>query len=174
MSQPFVGEIRMFSGNFAPRSWAFCDGQLMAISQNDALFSLLGTIYGGDGTTTFGLPDLRGRVPLGEGTGSGLSPRRLGSKSGAEKITLTRAQVPSHTHSLQADLDAAKASTPTGRVLGNVAPYEMYEDFRSLDIIPLNEDCIGTAGGGQPHANMMPSLCVNFIIALFGVYPSRH
>ena len=106
MSEPFVGEIRMFAGNFAPRGWAFCDGQLLATSQNDALFSLLGTIYGGDGRTTFGLPDLRGRIPVHAGTGPGLSPRRLGAKAGAEKVTLTVNELPSHTHDLVASNQA--------------------------------------------------------------------
>ncbi|MBD3756388.1 MAG: phage tail protein, partial [Gammaproteobacteria bacterium] len=112
MSEPFVGEIRMFAGNFAPRGWAFCDGQLLAVSQNDALFSLLGTIYGGDGRTTFGLPDMRGRIPVHQGSGPGLSPRRLGSKSGAETETLTVNQMPSHTHFFLADKNPADLISP--------------------------------------------------------------
>jgi len=112
MSEPFVGEIRMFAGNFAPRGWAFCDGQLLAVSQNDALFSLLGTIYGGDGRTTFGLPDMRGRTPLHAGQGPGLSNRRLGAKAGAENVTLTVNQLPSHRHDWQATTALASSQSP--------------------------------------------------------------
>ena len=117
MSEPYVGEIRMFAGNFAPRGWAFCDGQLLAVSQNDALFSLLGTIYGGDGRTTFGLPDVRGRVPVHQGTGPGLSQRRLGSKGGSEDVTLTSNQLASHSHDFNANTALADSEMPTGRVV---------------------------------------------------------
>ena len=116
MSEPFVGEIRMFAGNFAPRGWAYCDGQLLAVSQNDALFSLFGTIYGGDGRTTFGLPDLRGRFPIHAGQGPGLSNRRLGSKGGAETVTVTANQLPSHTHPIKGTNDNATASDPAGQL----------------------------------------------------------
>ncbi len=119
MSEPFVGEIRMFAGNFAPRGWAFCDGQLLAVSQNDALFSLLATVYGGDGRTTFGLPDLRGRIPIHAGTGPGLSPRRLGAKFGTEEETLTVNQLPSHSHTLQVSTAAATQNSPSGEFIGN-------------------------------------------------------
>ncbi|SHM64505.1 phage tail protein [Roseibium suaedae] len=172
MSEPFVGEIRMFAGNFAPRSWAFCDGQLLAVSQNDALFSLLGTVYGGDGRTTFGLPDMRGRIPVHQGTGPGLSPRRLGSKSGSEYVTLTVNQLPSHTHTLNVSSAQAMQTAPTQRMLGEVTGYFLYRDD-ILDV-QLNANTITSFGGSQRHTNMMPSLCVNFIIALFGIYPSRH
>ena len=126
MSEPFVGEIRMFAGNFAPRGWAFCDGQLLAVSQNDALFSLLGTIYGGDGRTTFGLPDLRGRVPIHAGSGPGLSPRRLGAKAGAENVTLTVNQLPSHSHRLSGSANLASESRPEGNVLGSGLTQDLY------------------------------------------------
>jgi microcystin-dependent protein len=171
MSEPFVGEIRMFAGNFAPRGWAFCDGQLLAVSQNDALFSLLGTIYGGDGRTTFGLPELRGRIPLHQGTGSGLSNRRLGSKSGAEKETLTTNQLASHTHDLNANTAAATDSAPQGKVLADPTPARIYD--------PANQNAsaattiIANTGGSRSHTNLMPTLCVHFIIALVGIYPSR-
>ena len=172
MSEPFVGEIRMFAGNFAPRGWAFCDGQLLAVSQNDALFSLLGTIYGGDGRTTFGLPDLRGRIPLHQGTGPGLSQRRLGSKSGAENVTLTTNQLASHTHDWNANTAAATGSAPQGKVTANAVPVRVYRQLgQDTD---LASTTIANTGGSQPHTNLMPTLCINFIIALFGIYPSRH
>lgn len=118
MSDPFVGEIRMFAGNFAPRQWAFCNGQLMAISQNDALFSLLGTIYGGDGRSSFGIPDMRGRIPMHWGTGPGLTPRPIGQKMGVESVALTANQIPSHSHTMQASTDSVSSVNPTGTVLG--------------------------------------------------------
>ncbi|WP_346897707.1 tail fiber protein [uncultured Roseibium sp.] len=172
MSEPFVGEIRMFAGNFAPRGWAFCDGQLLAVSQNDALFSLLGTIYGGDGRTTFGLPDMRGRIPLHQGHGPGLSERRLGSKGGAETETLTVNQLASHSHSFNANSAPATTSDPMGAVLADVLGYNFYrEDGQDTSLAP---GAITNTGGSRPHTNLMPTLCVHFIIALFGIYPSRH
>jgi microcystin-dependent protein len=172
MSEPFVGEIRMFAGNFAPRGWAFCDGQLLAVSQNDALFSLLGTIYGGDGRTTFGLPDLRGRIPIHAGTGPGLSPRRLGAKGGAENVTLTVNQLPSHGHPMQATQSAANERNPDGRVPAQ-APLADLWSTRSQDV-NMASGAITNVGGSRSHTNLMPFLCINFIIALFGIYPSRH
>lgn len=172
MSEPFVGEIRMFAGNFAPRGWAFCDGQLLAVSQNDALFSLLGTIYGGDGRTTFGLPDLRGRIPIHAGAGPGLSPRRLGSKAGEEKVTLTVNQLPSHTHRLTASSAAATTPNPATNVLAETVTDRVYSD-RAVDD-SMNSASITNVGGSQSHTNLMPFLCVHFIIALVGIYPSRH
>lgn len=171
MSEPFVGEIRMFAGNFAPRGWAFCDGQLLAVSQNDALFSLLGTIYGGDGRTTFGLPDLRGRLPIHAGHGPGLSERRLGSKGGAEKVTLTVNELPSHTHPLQASGQTALQTSPQGNVLGTTTSIDVYR-VTSPDE-NMAAEAINTTGGSQSHTNIMPFLCVHFIIALVGIYPSR-
>ncbi len=171
MSEPFVGEIRMFAGNFAPRGWAFCDGQLLAVSQNDALFSLYGTIYGGDGRTTFGLPDLRGRIPLHQGTGPGLSPRRLGSKGGEEQVTLTTNQLASHSHDWNANTAPQNASAPQGRVTADATPIRLYEpQDQNTDLAAAT---IANTGGSQPHNNLMPTLCVNFIVALFGIYPSR-
>lgn len=171
MSEPYVGEIRMFAGNFAPRGWAFCDGQLLAVSQNDALFSLLGTIYGGDGRTTFGLPDLRGRLPIHAGTGPGLSPRREGAKGGEEEVTVTVNQMPSHTHEFQATQSAANDTRPVGRTAAQVAAADVWST-RSQDVNMASES-ISQIGGSQSHTNLMPFLCVNFIIALFGIYPSR-
>ena len=173
MSEPFVGEIRMFAGNFAPRGWAYCDGQLLAVSQNDALFSLLGTIYGGDGRTTFGLPDMRGRLPIHAGQGPGLSPRRLGAKSGEESVTLTVNQIPSHNHEpFQASTDRGNETNPSGNLVAESPSVTLYlEDPQSAN---LNSGAVGQTGGSRSHTNLMPYLCVHFIIALFGIYPSRH
>lgn len=172
MSEPFVGEIRMFAGNFAPRSWAFCDGQLLAVSQNDALFSLLGTIYGGDGRTTFALPDLRGRIPVHAGSGPGLSARALGARGGQERVTLTTASMPAHRHSLMASSGAASDSQPGGRAVGVAAGGNVYGGGGALG--SMGGNALSTqSGGAGPHDNMQPFLCINFIIALFGIYPSR-
>ena len=171
MSEPFIGEIRMFAGNFAPRGWALCDGQLLAVSQNDALFSLLGTIYGGDGRTTFGIPEMRGRIPVHEGTGPGLSNRNLGARSGAEDVTLTLNNIPSHTHPLVASTQAADETELQGHVLASTnAPVDQYGLTQPKS---MSVSAITGTGGGQSHPNMMPFLAVNFIIALAGVYPSR-
>lgn len=172
MSEPFVGEIRMFAGNFAPRGWAYCDGQLLAVSQNDALFSLLGTIYGGDGRTTFGLPDLRGRIPIHAGSGPGLSPRRLGSKGGAEQVTLTVNQLPSHTHPMQASQQNALQANPQDNVLATAPSIDLY--INDPPIERMASSSITSVGGSRSHTNEQPFLCVHFIIALFGIYPSRH
>ncbi len=173
MSEPFVGEIRMFAGNFAPRGWAFCDGQLLAVSQNDALFSLLGTIYGGDGRTTFGLPDLRGRVPIHAGDGPGLSSRRLGAKFGTENETLTVNQLSSHTHNPWGATDGTPANTsPLNAALAKPTP-NIFATTRN-STASMNADTITKVGGSRSHTNLMPFLCIHFIIALFGIYPSRH
>lgn len=172
MSDPFIGEIRMFAGNFAPRSWAFCWGQLLSVSENDALFALIGTTYGGDGVTTFALPDLRGRIPVGQGQGPGLSNRIIGQRYGTEEVTLLSTQMPPHTHTLVASATTATAGSPAGAVvaaqpddlvfIGGVAPTAV---MRADQIVP--------DGGSQPHDNMAPYLCLNFIIALFGIFPSQ-
>ncbi len=173
MSEPFVGEIRMFAGNFAPRNWAFCDGQLLSIASNDALFSLLGTIYGGDGRTTFGLPDLRGRIPVHAGSGPGLTPRNLGSKGGQENVTLTLNQIPSHTHTLTGSSLAGQGGSPAGAVPAQSTVGVYVRNPNVAAIRPLNDASITSVGGSQAHTNLMPFQCVNFIIALFGIYPSR-
>ncbi len=172
MSEPFVGEIRMFAGNFAPRSWAFCDGQLLAVSGNDALFSLLGTIYGGDGRTTFGLPDMRGRIPIHTGTGPGLTPRALGSKAGAEEHTLTTDQLPPHSHAWRGYSGAAQGQTPVGASVA--APAANLYDNMDDNLGSMRGSMVTATGGSQQHANMMPVTCISFIIALFGIYPSRN
>ncbi|MEO2280688.1 phage tail protein [Pseudoalteromonas pernae] len=176
MSEPYVGEIRMFAGNFAPRGWAFCDGQILAVTQNDVLFSLLGITYGGDGNTTFALPDMRGRLPIHKGQGNGLSVRKTGQKFGFENETLTINQLPNHTHSLMASIDEATASDPSNHVLATQTdgdkPYAATASDPSK-FQQLAQQSVANNGGSQPHNNMMPSLCVNFIISLIGIYPSR-
>ena len=174
MSEPYVGEIRMFAGNFAPRGWALCDGQLLAVSQNDALFSLLGTMYGGDGRTTFGLPDLRGRLPMHKGSGPGLSPRDIGQKRGTESVSVGANQVPSHNHEMRAATIPGTQNVPDGGLLASSPSVRIYRPQPPLAGNNLASVTIGpSAGGVQSHSNLMPFKCVNFIIALFGVYPSR-
>jgi len=170
-SEPFIGEMRFFAGNFAPRGWAFCDGQLLPITQNEALFSILGTTYGGDGRTTFALPDMRGRSPLhsGNSAGPGLSSRPLGQKSGAEQNSLSVNQLPSHTHALNASTNAAISTVPNNRVLGSAKLYS--EDVPNTS---LNNASISQTGGSQPVNNMQPFIGLNCIIALTGIFPSRN
>ncbi len=171
MTTPFIGEIRMFGGNFAPVGWAFCDGQLLAISQNSALFSLIGTIYGGNGQTTFALPDLRGRLPIHAGSGPGLSPRQLGERGGLEEVTLTVNQLPSHDHvPFQVSTVRGNSANPGGSVMAESAQINPYAE--DTPGVSLNISSISTAGGSQSHTNVMPFQCVNFIIALFGIFPS--
>jgi microcystin-dependent protein len=173
MSEPFIGEIRMFGGNFPPRNWAFCDGQLLAISQNTALFSLFGTTYGGDGQTTFALPDLRGRIPLHRGHGPGLANRAIGERSGTETVTLTASQLPVHTHSVLASSDpASNAIGPEGAVTGDAGARQIYA-APSSPPLAMDAGAVASAGGGQPHDNMAPYLAIQFIVALFGIYPSQ-
>ena len=172
MSEPFVGEIRMFAGHFAPRGYALCDGQLLSVSNYDALFSLLGTMYGGDGRTTFGLPDLRGRIPIHCGTGPGLTPRRQGAKGGSETETITEAQLPSHVHQGRGSSEEGTSPNPRGAVPALAADGDrVYLNRDPNDA--MRASITGNTGGGQPHTNTPPFLCVNFIIALFGIYPSR-
>jgi len=173
MSEPFVGEIRMFAGNFAPQGWALCDGQLLAVSQNQALFSLLGTIYGGDGRTTFGLPDLRGRIPIHAGDGPGLSSRRLGAKSGQENVTLTANELAGHSHTMQGSSDSANETRPAGNVPGSDLAIDSYFENPSA-AAALAAAAISNTGGSGSHTNVQPFLCVHFIIALFGIFPSRN
>lgn len=173
MSEPFIGEIRMFAGNFAPTGWAFCDGQLLAVSQNDALFSLLGTIYGGDGRTTFGLPDMRGRIPLHAGQGPGLSSRNLGARGGAETVTLTSGELPDHDHPLRASKDLAQDVGPQGKVpaRSNPASLDLYSGIGPF--VPLSSESMTPTGGSRSHFNLQPYACIHFIIALFGVNPQN-
>ena len=176
MSSPFIAEIRMFPFNVAPKGWAFCAGQLLSISQNTALFSLLGTYYGGDGKSNFALPNLQGSTPLGQGQGSGLSLYDLGELTGTDYVTLLTSEMPIHTHTMQADFDHfnAKATSPSGAVLVNDSPKLTFANAPAApSLVQMNPSMISVAGGSQPHNNMMPYLVLNFCIALQGVYPPR-
>ena len=165
MAQPYVGEIRMFAGNFAPAGWLFCDGQLLPISENETLFNLIGTTYGGDGQETFALPDLRGRVPVHQGNGT-----TLAEAGGTETVTLTVAQSPNHAHTFVVSTNNATTANPSGNVLAQTPSYTPYAAFNPST--PLNAASVTSVGGSQPHDNMQPYLCVDFIISLFGIYPS--
>ncbi|MCA1592527.1 MAG: tail fiber protein [Acidobacteria bacterium] len=173
MSEPFIAEIRMFGGNFAPRGWALCNGQILPIAQNTALFSLLGTTYGGNGQTTFALPDLRSRIPVHAGQGPGLSNYSLGQGGGNESVTLNVNQMPPHNHQAFATAaEEAPSSKPAGKLLSTATQGTIYDP--TPDGTALNPNMIGPTGGGQPHDNIQPYLTVNFIIALEGIYPSRN
>ncbi len=168
MAQPYVGEIRMFAGNFAPAGWMFCEGQLLPISENETLFQLIGTTYGGDGQSTFALPDLRGRVPIHQGNGF-----ILAETGGAEEITLTANQIPAHGHAMLGTNDTAAQTQPTNAVvaataLATITPYGT--DAPTTNLAPSS---MGSVGGSQPHTNFQPYLCIDFIISLFGIYPSQ-
>jgi microcystin-dependent protein len=183
MTQPYVGEIRMFGGNFAPSNWAFCNGQTMAISQFNTLFALIGTTYGGNGQTTFNLPNLQGQLGVGMGQGGGLSNYVLGQVGGAETVTLTTTQMAAHNHSLNASKTTATfayPNSPTANLTGAaptspVAAAALYTNpgSPSPQIGNLDPRTVGTSGGSAPHPNMMPSLCVSFIISLYGIFPSQ-
>ena len=166
MGQPYVGEIRMFGGNFAPAGWMFCEGQLMPISENEVLFQLIGTTYGGDGESTFALPDLRGRIPLHQGNGF-----TLAETGGAETITLTVAQIPSHSHPLLASNNDATTTNAGGNVPATTPNYTPYISANANS--PFNAQSITGTGGNQPHENFQPYLCVDFIISMFGIFPSQ-
>jgi len=185
MSEPFIGQIVMFAGNFAPRGWAFCDGQYRAISEHTALFSILGTTYGGDGRTTFALPDLRGRVPAGEGIGPGVDPVSLGQRSGASKASLTISNLPSHNHTaafsgsatLRVSSESADTDDQDGMAIAKGDFYtdnDVDTDLRdgSIDMSSANVS-VGNTGASQPFSIMQPFLGVNYIIAIEGLYPAR-
>ena len=175
MSEPFIAEIRIFAGNFAPRSWAFCNGQLLPVSQNTALFSLIGTIYGGDGRTTTALPNLQGRAPMHPGRGPGLTARREGEKDGVESVTLSEAQIPSHSHTVRATMTAGGADAPsnTSSIATTSVRDKLYQTNTTANLVDMAPQAVSTTGGSQPHGNMQPYLALNFIIALQGLYPSR-
>ena len=166
MAQPYVGEIRMFAGNFAPAGWMFCEGQLLPISEYETLFNLIGTTYGGDGQSTFALPDLRGRVPLHFGNGF-----TLAETGGVEEVTLTVSQIPAHSHALLATLNACDQVNPVGNVAAFNAAVDLY--IESDPTANAGASTIGSTGGSQPHTNFQPYLCVDFIISLFGIFPSQ-
>jgi len=165
MAQPYVGEIRMFAGNFAPAGWMFCEGQLLPISENETLFQLIGTTYGGDGESTFALPDLRGRIPTHQGNGF-----ILAETGGAEEITLTVNQIPAHSHPMLGSTNVSQDTSPSGKVVGQSGSALLYlQDTTDSNMSPL---AVLSVGGSQPHTNFQPYLCINFIISLFGIFPS--
>jgi microcystin-dependent protein len=173
MSDQFVAEIRIFGCNFAPTGWAQCNGQVMPISQNTALFSLLGTFYGGDGRSTFALPNLEGSAPMMWGQGPGLTDRSLGESSGVPSVTLLQTEMPTHIHNLQAGTDTADLKAPTPlRVLARSTGGNLYQSS-TAGIQAMAFQAVSIAGGGLPHNNMMPSLVLNFCIALQGIFPPR-
>ena len=174
MSEPFLGEIRPFGFNFAPRGWAMCAGQMLSISQNTALFSLLGTTYGGNGQTTFGLPDLRGRAPVHPGNGPGLPFVGQGDLGGTEAVTLLPQQLPSHGHVTRASADLAAGSSPAGNLMGAKGRGGVDVYAAATNFTALAPGAVGSAGSSQAHNNMQPSLVVNFCIALEGIFPSRN
>lgn len=165
MAQPYVGEIRMFAGNFAPAGWMFCEGQLVPISEYETLFNLIGTTYGGDGQSTFAMPDLRGRVPVHQGNGLSLA-----ETGGAEEVTLAIAQIPAHSHPVLGTSSIATNTGPNGAVLAQSSTFDGYQSIPGA--AAMAPQAIAIVGGSQPHENRQPYLCVDFIISLFGIYPS--
>lgn len=173
MSEPFLAEIRMVGFNFAPRGWAFCDGQILPIAQNQSLYSLLGPTYGGDGRTTFALPDLRGRTPIHVGASSGGTDYRLGSKGGEETQTLIVAEMPQHNHQEKASNDTADQLVPTDMVLARSTATDPIW-VNPAPLVNMDSGSVANVGGSQPHENMQPYLVINFCIALQGLFPSRN
>ena len=173
MAEPFIAEIRMWAGSFAPSGWSFCNGQLVPIAQNTALFSVLGTTYGGDGRTTAGLPNLAGRVPMHAGQGPGLTKRGLGQKGGTENVTLSAAQIASHTHQMTGTNAAANSNEPLAKRPAQSPDENAYNDDPGPPLVPMSGETLGETGGGGPHTNMQPFLSLSFVIAMSGVFPSR-
>jgi microcystin-dependent protein len=173
MADPFVAEIRIFPFNFAPKGWAFCDGQLLPLSQNTALFSLLGTTYGGNGLSTFALPDLQGRAAMGPGQGPGLSQRSLGQTGGSETVTLLESEIPAHTHTLRGNSATGDSPLPGGNVPARPASTQVYQSTTNANLVAMAPEALAPAGGTQPHNNLMPYLTFYFNIALQGVFPPR-
>ncbi|MEO8164155.1 MAG: tail fiber protein [Betaproteobacteria bacterium] len=175
MASPFIGEIKMFGGNFVPRNYAFCNGQLIAIAQNTALFSLLGTTYGGNGTSTYALPNLQGRAPMQQGQGPGLSDQPLGAESGTPTVTLTSAELPSHNHGALCTTATAALGTPIGNSWAPGAGRSASSLYSSTaPNTNMSSNAVGAAGQSQPHNNLQPYLAVSFIIALQGIFPARN
>ncbi|WP_034344062.1 phage tail protein [Deinococcus misasensis] len=172
MAQPYVGEIRMFAGNFAPVGWMLCDGQLLPISEYETLFQLIGTTYGGDGESTFALPNLQSRIPIHMGTGSFGTTYQLGEMGGVESVTLTTQQIPAHTHALLATASTATLSSPAGQVLAPSVDGSVLGYGTDNPVSPLAAGSITPVGGNQPHENTQPFLCINYIISMFGIFPS--
>jgi len=168
VTTPYVGEIRMFAGNFAPAGWMFCEGQFLPISEYETLFNLIGTTYGGDGQSTFALPDLRGRLPIHQGSGY-----TLAQQAGVETVTLTTQQIPAHSHPLLATASLASSTSPSNQVLAQTQASTVTPYGTDNPLVALSTNGIGQTGGSQPHDNFQPYLCISFIISLFGIYPSQ-
>ena len=173
MADPFVAEIRIFPFNFAPRGWAWCDGQLLPLSQNTALFSLLGTTYGGNGQSNFALPDLQGRAPMHPGQGPGLSLHDLGETAGTETVTLLESEMPAHTHALRGSTTTGDSPLPGGNVAARPASTQVYQSTTGSNLVAMAPEALAPVGGDQPHNNMQPYLTLYFNIALQGVFPPR-
>ncbi|MEA2870128.1 MAG: hypothetical protein QOH67_104 [Hyphomicrobiales bacterium] len=174
MADPFVAEIRIFGFQFAPKGWAFCDGQLLPLSQNTALFSLLGTTYGGDGKSTFALPNMQGNAPMHPGQGPGLSLHDLGETGGSQTVTLLESEIPTHSHTLMAsNEDGTQGSLTANITIANSVGGKLYQTITNANVVPMNFGALGPAGGSLPHNNMQPFLTLNFCIALQGVFPPR-
>lgn len=171
MAQPYIGEIRMFAGNFAPAGWSFCDGQLMPISENETLFNLIGTTYGGDGQETFALPNLQSRIPIHQGTGPSGVTYQIAEAAGTESETLTLQQIPVHNHPLLASMGTGTQNSPAGEVLASGSSVSIFRPQAPTQ--PLAAQTLNPAGGSQPHENMVPFVCINFIISLFGIFPQQ-
>jgi len=173
---PYIGDIRLFAGSFAPAGWILCNGTLLSISEYDVVFAIIGTTYGGDGVTTFAVPDLRGRLPVGQGNGPGLTPRVLGQSFGSESVTLLSTQIPSHTHTLMASTAAATASSPAANVFAHSGTDSIYTPLPTTGPQPqtLNAASVQSAGGTQPHDNVMPTTAINYIMCLAGIFPSHN
>ena len=169
MPEPMIGEIRMFAGNFPPNGWAFCEGQTIPIAENDVLFQLIGTTYGGDGQETFNLPNLASRVPIHMGTGPDGTTYQIGEQAGTEQETLTVQQIPSHSHPMLVSTNPASSQTPTSNLIGKSTQVDTFINSQPSD--PMAPNAITPVGGSQPHENTQPFLCINFIISLFGVFP---
>ena len=175
MAEPFIAEIRIFAGNFAIRNWAFCNGALLGIAQNSALFSLVGTIYGGDGETTFGLPNLQGRAPMHAGNGPGLTQRRVGETGGVTTVTLTDNQMPSHSHVLRASSETEDPlPTPPDNAFARTSGPFVYQQDTTNNLVDVAPETLPSTGGGQAHNNVQPHLVLNFLIALSGQFPSQN
>jgi microcystin-dependent protein len=173
MAQPFIGEIRMFAGNFNPVGWEFCSGQLVPISENDALFVVIGTTYGGDGQETFALPNLQSRIPLHQGTNAATGTTfQIGESGGVESVTLTVQQIPIHTHPLLATNDSGNTANAGNAVLAGQSPVSIYRPNATPPNVAMNASSVSVVGGSQPHDNMQPFLCINYIISMFGLFPS--
>jgi microcystin-dependent protein len=170
MAQPYIGEIRMFAGSFAPQGWLFCDGQVLPISENEALFQLIGTTYGGDGESTFALPNLQSRVPIHRGNGPDGITYPLAQMGGTEEVTLSTQQIPSHTHAFMVSTNPANTNSPVGNVLGEQGTINLF--LVDAPNQSMNPASVTPVGGSQPHENCQPFLCVNYIISLFGIFPS--